>query len=187
MSDQDETPRHRKITDSEVRRKVYGVPVTPPREDEQSFDDGDELTSPIDMLDRDPGPEVREVVRLSRRNPGDAATVEDFVSLKKSIDRQFARDHSSSEEAKKVLAMLPSPEELKQMRDAVQKVSFGSVLLKAAAVIAMAASGYVIKEALASAKLGGEIEIKIEHLEHNVDRLLDYHEQERRAAQKDQP
>lgn len=185
MSDQDETPRHRKPTDSEIRRKMHGVPVTPPRQDDESADE--EHTSPVDMLDRDPSAEVRAAVDQSRRNPGSLATVEDIISLRLSIDKRFARDHTSSEEARKVIGMLPSPEELKQMRDAVQKVSFGSVLLKAAAVIAMAASGYVIKEALASAKLGGEIEIKIEHLEHNVDRLLDYHEQERRAAQKDTP
>lgn len=78
MSDQDETPRHRKLTDSEVRRKVYGVPVTPPREDGQSFDDGDELTQPHDLIERSLSDSTRT---RSKRDTEEPATVGMLLSL----------------------------------------------------------------------------------------------------------
>jgi hypothetical protein len=151
--------------------------------------ENDEPTSPVALLNRVRDPEVDDVVRRSRRDSGAPATVEDIVALKLSWDRQVRRDRSSSEEARKVIAMLPSPDELKEMRAEVTRFKTASIVLKAAAVIALGAAGYVVDKVVTRLGTDGANEIRIEHLERNVDRVLDkldrIDRQPRQAAQKD--
>lgn len=179
MGDEDETPRGwrqpRRLTESQRQRDVYGVPITGPRQDDE------EPTSPIDLLDREPDERVHDIVRRSKRESGASATVEDLIQMRLSWERNIERERSASKEASKVLAMLPSPEELKEMRENISRIKMASIILKAVAVIALAAAGYVVKEVLAGVKESSETQVRLRYVEQAVNRIF----QPRLPTQKD--
>jgi len=167
--------RSRRMSDSERGRRVHGVPVT-----RQPDEDSD--TSPIDLLDREPDEQVREVVRRSRRESGAPATVEDIVALKLSWERAKAREKSSISEAQRVIGMLPSPDELRQLRS---DVSLGKKIAIAVLLAVLGTVGTVAKGLYDRGGHDTAVDLRIERLERDIEhieRMSERDDRERRVS-----
>jgi hypothetical protein len=112
MSDTDralEGAAHRRAATN--RSNPYGVPVAndPGNPDSGPLQDH-EITSPVDLLDRDLSQAELEIIRRSRRSGDDKATYADVVKLtERMIRRELADRTSRQEQANQLLALLDRP------------------------------------------------------------------------------
>lgn len=111
VGDQDPTPKfNRRVQTGEdqaarrQRPKAYPlgfgvvIPPAPPAAAE-----ADDLTSPFELLDRDPDPEVHAVIERSPRNGNDPATYEDVAKLAVALIRERSGNRQRDKDAEEVL------------------------------------------------------------------------------------
>ena len=115
MGDHDPTPRFRnpRIQTSEgrelaarrARAKSYpfGVTTQPVAQLAARGPDAGEVTSPFDLLEREPDPEVRSVVERSPRNAKDPAYFEDVAKLAVALSRERTGNRQRERDAEEVL------------------------------------------------------------------------------------
>lgn len=113
VSDEDPTPRlnRSRIQTSEdrdlaarrarSRSHVFGVPILPPPT--AAREAADDLTSPFDLLEREPDHEVQAVVERATRNGDDPATFADVVKLAVALTRERTGNQQREREAEQVL------------------------------------------------------------------------------------
>lgn len=149
-----------------------------------------EITSPVDLLDRDLSQDELEVVRRSRRNSGDPATYADVVKLAERLINRERKDRSSREEqANQLLALLDRPPheavQTLQADVAAMKISVEALtrwwrpiraVMIFLAIAALGGVGFFVDQLLVHAEARTEAAIKIDHLERAVEGLrLDLH------------
>lgn len=149
--------------------------------------DPEEITSPYDLIERELSASELEVIRRSRRNGGDYATVADIVKLaetltkERSENRQRAKDaeiilRSPHEVAEKLNAELEDVRaDVRIVKDTVKTVNgalsavkkwvLGSVAAAAAGV------GTVSSSVLTKTEEHGGDKARIEQFRHDIDRL----------------
>lgn len=108
-TDEDDTdkwrnPKRQQSSDDRALRsrrgasyKPRGVPIV------KSRDSDPELTSPFDLLERDPDDEMQAVVQRSRRNSDDPATFADIVKLAVALTKERSANAARNAEAEVVL------------------------------------------------------------------------------------
>lgn len=100
-SDQDPTPRYHRRHQSSADRDLaarrartsypHGVPVlSSPRPEEDA--DVSNVTSPYDLLEREPDHEVQEIIEKATRNASDPATFSDAVKLAVALTKKREHD-----------------------------------------------------------------------------------------------
>lgn len=96
-----QTSEDRDLAARLARSHPLGVPIVPPAATD--LRDFDELTSPFDLLEREPDHEARAVVERSRRNGEDPATYADVVKLAVALTRERSGARQREREAEQVL------------------------------------------------------------------------------------
>ncbi len=197
MSDTDRAlagAAHRRTeTDSESRRRAnpYGVPLADPvLRDLGNPDSGPlhehEITSPIELLNRDLSQAELDVVHRSKRNSGDPATYADVVKLAERLINREREDRSNREgQANQLMELLGRPphEAVRQLQADVAelKESAGAAVVSVEAltrwwrpiravmiflaIAAFGGLGFFVDQLLVHAESKTEAAIKIDHIE----------------------
>lgn len=171
MSDHDPPPwqRRPRIQTSEdrdlaarrARSHPFGLPIVPPHEvsivPERDFD---EVTSPFDLLEREPGPEVQSVVERSPRSGSDPATFADVVKLAVALTSERSGNRQRERVADQVL---------RTPHDAAR--SSRRLLVATVAAAATSIAGAVVKWSDHAAAAGTSGDAVRDQLQHEIDRL----------------
>lgn len=151
-----------------ARTPGYGVPST-------AFEPDDDITSPQQLLDRDLSNSEIEIVRRSKRNSEDPATVGDVIKLAESVARYRRREKSSKEEQTEQLRELlnrPPDEATQKLADRMTEVERPMKTIKWVAALVLAGTGGMLLKTAdfiaTRSELQGENAIRLKHVEEAV-------------------
>lgn len=186
--------QHRFATDSAVRRRKAarshpnGVAVVDPVIRDLS-DTGEveaikthEITEPVDLIDRDLSQAELEIVRRSRRDSTDVSTVADLAKLtKRLLDREADDRSSRKEQADQLMQLLNRPphESVAKLQASLAEQGLAIAALTTwwkpiravlifLAIAALGAVGFFVDKIMSSVEQKGEVQIRLDHIEHAI-------------------
>lgn len=175
MSVEDEPTGRRRVrtdglTSAERRRLASRIPV----------DDIVDVTSPVDLLSREPDDEEMEIIRRSQYEPGDPVVMRDFAKALNRLNKLVRDERSNNRErADQLLELLNKPPggETAKLRDEVKDLNRDMKVIKWAAGAAIAAAlgslASVVTRIWDRAEREGETTIRLQHIESAIDRIQD--------------